>query len=257
MTIGDRIREKRKELGYTQEELAKKLGYASRSSVNKIENARELSNKKVQLFADILQTTPAYLMGWVNEELLSNEIKIIEKIDDTSNKDKFDILSIYKKLNKANKNLVYDYMNTLIDKQNSVKKETLEYYPIRTVKKVVAGTGYSYNTCNECEVYYTNRNDLKSYDIATVVTGDSMTPKYNDGDVILIKNGYDNIEGAVYVVDYYEKSYVKKVYNEGHRFRLVSTNDKYDDIYIEVPPEHDTYFNILGRVVDSFTPILV
>lgn len=64
LTIGDRIRQKREELGMTQEELATKLGYKSRSSVNKVENSRELSNKKVIEYADALGVTPSYLMGW-------------------------------------------------------------------------------------------------------------------------------------------------------------------------------------------------
>lgn len=68
MNIGERIRNRREELGLTQEELAKKLGYKSRSSVNKVETSRELSNKKVRLYADALDTTPAYLMGWTSEE---------------------------------------------------------------------------------------------------------------------------------------------------------------------------------------------
>ena len=66
--MAERIRNRREELGLTQEELAKKLGYKSRSSVNKVETSRELSNKKVRLYADALDTTPAYLMGWTSEE---------------------------------------------------------------------------------------------------------------------------------------------------------------------------------------------
>ena len=50
MNIGERIRNRREELGLTQEELAKKLGYKSRSSVNNVETSRELSNKKVRLY---------------------------------------------------------------------------------------------------------------------------------------------------------------------------------------------------------------
>ena len=61
-TVGDRIREKREELGMTQEELSKKLGYKSRSSVNKMENARELPLKKVKMMADVLGCSPSYLM---------------------------------------------------------------------------------------------------------------------------------------------------------------------------------------------------
>ena len=61
------IREKREELGMTQEELSKKLGYKSRSSVNKMENARELPLKKVTMMADVLGCSPSYLMGWDEE----------------------------------------------------------------------------------------------------------------------------------------------------------------------------------------------
>lgn len=64
MTIGERIKNRREELGLTQEELAKKCGYKSRSSINKIELSRELPLKKVSLMADALDCSPSYLMGW-------------------------------------------------------------------------------------------------------------------------------------------------------------------------------------------------
>ena len=71
MTIGERIRDRRTELGMSQEELALKIGYKSRSSVNKIEkNERELTQSKIKAVADALKTTPAYIMGW-NEAKLS------------------------------------------------------------------------------------------------------------------------------------------------------------------------------------------
>lgn len=80
MNIGERIRKRREELGLTQEELAKKLGYKSRSSVNKVETARELSNKKVRQYAEILECSPAYLMGWESEnELAQIELSIQEQ----------------------------------------------------------------------------------------------------------------------------------------------------------------------------------
>ena len=64
MNIGQKIKERREFLGLTQEELAKKLGYAGRSSVNKVENSREVSMKKIKEYADALETTVPYLMGW-------------------------------------------------------------------------------------------------------------------------------------------------------------------------------------------------
>ena len=63
--VGERIRQRREELNMTQEELAKKVGYTSRSSVAKVEaNANGMLQSKLILFANALQTTPAYLLGW-------------------------------------------------------------------------------------------------------------------------------------------------------------------------------------------------
>ena len=64
MNIGEKVKARREELGYTQEEIATKLGYAHRSSVQKIESSREIPMKKVKLYAEVLETTVPYLMGW-------------------------------------------------------------------------------------------------------------------------------------------------------------------------------------------------
>ena len=78
MTIGNRIRSRRIELGITQDELASKLGYRSKSSINKIElGVQDLPQKKIVDFAKALDTTPAYLMGWeqVDLEVMSDYIR--------------------------------------------------------------------------------------------------------------------------------------------------------------------------------------
>ena len=67
-TIGSRIRNRREELGLSQDELGRRLGYKSRSSINKIElDQRNLTQSKIKAIADALETTPAYIMGW-NEQ---------------------------------------------------------------------------------------------------------------------------------------------------------------------------------------------
>jgi transcriptional regulator with XRE-family HTH domain len=67
--IGENICTRRKELGMTQEELAKKMGYKSKSTINKIENGtNDIPQSKIVKFAETLETTPAYLMGWQKVE---------------------------------------------------------------------------------------------------------------------------------------------------------------------------------------------
>lgn len=79
--IGKRIKEKRIELGITQEDLASKLGYKSKTTIAKIENGtNDITQSRVVDFANALNTTPAYLMGWEDSE--SQSIPILNKKDE-------------------------------------------------------------------------------------------------------------------------------------------------------------------------------
>ena len=70
-TFGWRVRSRREALGMTQDELAKKLNYKSRSSVNKIElDQRNMKQSQIAQLAKALETTPGFLMGWDEKELV-------------------------------------------------------------------------------------------------------------------------------------------------------------------------------------------
>lgn len=69
MKVGDRIKKRREELKMTQDELAKMVGYTSRSSIAKVEsNANGMLQSKLIVFANALKTTPAYLLGWEDDD---------------------------------------------------------------------------------------------------------------------------------------------------------------------------------------------
>lgn len=64
-TVGENIFRMRKQLDWTQEELALKMGYKSKSTINKIEmGINDIPQSKIVQFAEVLGTTPAHLMGW-------------------------------------------------------------------------------------------------------------------------------------------------------------------------------------------------
>lgn len=68
MSIGDRIKARRIELGLTQADLARALGYKSKTTITKIEAGKnDIQQSKVVAFAKALNTTPAYLMGWTDD----------------------------------------------------------------------------------------------------------------------------------------------------------------------------------------------
>lgn len=69
MDLHQRIKQRRIELGMSQEELAFKLGYKSRSSINKIEMGdNDIPQSKILAFANALDTTPSYLLGLDSDE---------------------------------------------------------------------------------------------------------------------------------------------------------------------------------------------
>lgn len=75
MTVGERIRDRRKQLGFSAEYIASKLD-CSPATVYRYENGyiEKVPTSTVATIADILDTTPAYLMGWedINAEQLTD-----------------------------------------------------------------------------------------------------------------------------------------------------------------------------------------
>ena len=64
-TTGERIRELRLSLGLTQEELGAKVG-VKKAAINKYETGLVINLKRsiLSALADVLHTTPTYLMGY-------------------------------------------------------------------------------------------------------------------------------------------------------------------------------------------------
>ena len=67
MSIGDKIRERRQELQWSQRELASRMGYTDHTTITRIESGKtDPPQKKVAAFARVLGVTPGYLMGWAD-----------------------------------------------------------------------------------------------------------------------------------------------------------------------------------------------
>lgn len=80
---GKRIADRRQQLGLSQTQLAERLGYSDKTAISKIENGiSQLNQSKIVAFADALQTTPAYLMGWINDpDMTREELYAMERIE--------------------------------------------------------------------------------------------------------------------------------------------------------------------------------
>lgn len=110
MTVGERIKQRRIELGLSQDELAKKVGYKSRSSINKIELSRDLPLGKVQAMAKALDCEPYSLMDWdENVDVRLNQETALQHIN---------LIDYFERLNDTNKEIILDMMKSMINRQN-------------------------------------------------------------------------------------------------------------------------------------------
>lgn len=259
MKLGDKIKQFRIEKNLTMQQLADLSG-KSKGYISLLEKGiNPQTRKPIEPSLEAIQSI-AKALNVDLEDLISDTEDLI-RLPKLNNSIIKKITNITRQLNIENQNKTYQYAKNLLHFQNrTVQEVSIKYKPkelteILVTEKVAAGVGYSYGN-NEVTAFYTDREDLMQYDMATRVFGDSMEPELSDGDIILLKQGYDNVNGDIYVVDYDGKSYVKKLYNDGNRFVLKSINKKYSDIIIYTSDIQDTYFNIVGKVVDSFTPVV-
>ena len=196
---------------------------------------------KIELLADYFGVNKSDLIEDKTQEV--NELKIptsplIHKITEK-----------VVKLSTPRKQKVLNYANEQLKEQNNkvitIEEKLFEY---RVFEKLSAGTGFSYfNDGNYDTVFYDKDLD---HDFASWVFGDSMEPKFQNGEVVLIKETGFDYDGAVYAVDWDGQTYIKKVYREPDGLRLVSLNPKYKDKF--APFEEDP--RIIGKIVGNFIP---
>lgn len=104
MNIGERIKNLRKEKGLTQTELALKIGYKDKTALSKVE--RGLNNpyqSKIVALAEALDTTPAYLMGYEDmfvpsEDNAETHAWLISSYEQLSEDDKKTVISLINRL---------------------------------------------------------------------------------------------------------------------------------------------------------------
>lgn len=79
MKIGEKIKHRRIELGWSQRELAKRMGYGNHSTITKIESGQvDIPQSRIVQFAEVLGVTVAFLMDW--EEVQKDNDTITDAI---------------------------------------------------------------------------------------------------------------------------------------------------------------------------------
>lgn len=241
--LGKILKELRLEKGLTMERLCKEL--------NKIDHGENNFNK-------------GKISKWENgkEEPRLSSLKILTSyfgisIDNLYVKleDKSKMINIFNQLDDARQTKVIDYAQEELIKQNNIieiqsyldnlEEEKSEYLIEVQSWRPSAGTGQLNFDMNETVTKKVKIAPPLNYDNAWIVSGDSMEPLYQDGDIIYTKKIDQPQQGQLLVIFIDNELFLKKVFKEKNCIRLTSLNKKYEDIIAD----GKNSINIVGRVV--------
>lgn len=118
MSIGNKIKERRLELGWSQRDLASRVGYNNNSTVARIENGKvDIPQSKIVKFAEVMNVSVAYLMGW-DEEIKKDPQGMAERhFEILMDEDFVGMFPEFKKLNARQKKIVKDLVHSLVDEE--------------------------------------------------------------------------------------------------------------------------------------------
>lgn len=213
MDMSSKIKTLRKSLGLTLEDVGNHVG-VGKSTVRKWENGDivNMRRDKIAKLAEALQTSPAYLMGWEENE--------------------------NKKLDRQNISLKSNI--------SAVYNDNIHMIPV--FESVSAGFGaYASSDILEYTPIYIPCQYEADNTICIKVTGDSMYPKIEDGDIIQVykQDSVDSGSIAVILLDD-DEGLVKKVYYGDDWIELHSINPMYPIMRFE--KEDVTRLRVVGLV---------
>ena len=236
-----RLKSLRKKLGYTQKDVALKLR-VTQQNYQKWESGftKSPTTETIIELANIFNTSVEYL---TNTEILP----IYQALSETRQSELVSIAE-EKLKEQLNENKVIPFIDNLI--------------PYQVISEQSLSAGYGNGYTDEQETYTVFWDKDVRYDYAAEIEGDSMEPKFHDGDIALIRKTHVNdYDGCVCVIDDVanQRVFIKRIHIEDTHVRLESLNkDTYDNgelIYPDILLENNENLKLIGKVVDSFKPI--
>lgn len=201
-------------------ELARQVDM-SKSTISRYMNeTREFPVNKVNLFARVLGLESDYILGF---------------------NDKLSIR--YSKLEKSRQQKVFNFAVQQLNEQNRVDS-IVDTQTVYLNSKLSADTGIlDLNPTDTKEIEYSGF--VPMHDFAFQVSGDSMSPAFENNEIVFVERTSDVNNGQFIAVQINEESYVKKVYIEDDSLRLVSLNKDYKDIVTSSGDD----IQVIGRVI--------
>ena len=247
MSFAQRLKERREVLGLGQIELADKLG-VTKASVSNYENG--VSTPKADVLFKVFDALECDANFLFQDEMRELDKQYVLSIDE-----KF-LIKKYRELDTHGKKAVEWIVKHEVERLDELKTPQLSgivenaggaYTKIIPFPgRVSAGTGI------EAIPEYDTIAGPDKADFAVLVDGDSMEPRFHNGQVIYIKKQPTVENGQIAVVqiqspdDFTPKAYLKKIKLVGPDVQLISLNECYPTVTI---PADD--LTVLGIVINK------
>lgn len=233
----ENIKRLKKEKGFTNESLSEKSGI-SIGTLNKLLSGATTDPKLSTLLplADALNCSLDELIGCKKDRnvFLSEELSRKYHALDASGRETVDYL-IRKE---------YDRMT----KERIGQPYSLEAPPVRRLRlydiAVSAGTGSYLSGADYSEIAVYSNEKTEAADFAVRVYGDSMMPRYEDGDILLVAKSDEIDKGELGIFLLNGEGYFKKYGGD----RLISLNPAYRDIVLNDHDEIICFGKVIGRL---------
>lgn len=242
MSFGENLIAIRKSKGMTRKELADQLDIPYTTLRNYETNQREPGHKTLIDLAKLFSVSVDELIGL--KSLTQKQKNAVPRID-TANS----IANRYKQLDEHGKLIVCAVISEEERRMQTVQATTDEGKIIHihwNNQPASAGKGFDLSDEHMAD-WMVQYNELtRKADFCLNVQGKSMEPKFQDSDIVLIRQqpAIDVGEIGLFVVD--GKGYIKKQGAD----RLISLNPDYDDIY----PNEFSDVRCAGKVIGVLDP---
>lgn len=272
MKIGEFLNIYRKEHGLSMEELANRCGL-SKAYISKLEATVSNENAKqikpsIQTFnkianglnislTDLLSTLDSEqevtlgteydnLSNAINKGFLEEINSYFEFLNDIGKQEAIKRVEELTYIPKYSKS--YNSLNNYL-KKNSLEEEkgSLSFMKVIPLADVALSAGEGIEPLTDtAESIEVDSREFPKADIAFKVKGDSMEPRYYDGDIVYVKSQPTLDNGQIGAFLYNDEQYLKKYIFENGKHILRSLNNKYKDIVIS---ENDSY-HVYGKVLN-------
>lgn len=232
MTLGDKIKKARLDMGYTQKKLAELIEAKPTAISNWEKNINKPDIEMVQKLCSTLNVSALY---FIPPKIEQQEFTLQEK----------GMVKKYRELDIHGKDMVDTVIEKEYERCTAVPEEVKpEIVHIKLAQlPASAGTGAELYEENY-EIMSVRASDLtKQADFAVKVSGDSMENTFFDGNILLIESMPFINEGDIGIFVVNGDGFVKEYGGD----RLISHNDKYPDIKLT---EHDVVI-CSGRVIGA------